>query len=196
MIPSLACLRPRASKRRNCIEQRRPHRGTVPKFTEQQQAGVRNEHKLSRRFASSQGGGARCSRESLLAGRYAWCSVFLTSVLPLAAAPLPRFCHLARLKNEASMFSQTVRSFNMQHRLLLTGTPLQVTDYMTDYTTVHGCFWNLSTACGVYRLVVFPSWPVLPCCHCCCIAWVSSHGVVSPHSFGFGGTCVFLALSR
>lgn len=24
------------------------------------------------------------------------------------------------------MFSQTVRSFNMQHRLLLTGTPLQV----------------------------------------------------------------------
>ncbi|CAN0352401.1 unnamed protein product, partial [Scytosiphon promiscuus] len=30
-----------------------------------------------------------------------------------------------RLKNEASMFSQTVRSFNMQHRLLLTGTPLQ-----------------------------------------------------------------------
>lgn len=31
-----------------------------------------------------------------------------------------------RLKNEASMFSQTVRSFNMQHRLLLTGTPLQV----------------------------------------------------------------------
>lgn len=26
------------------------------------------------------------------------------------------------------MFSQTVRSFNMQHRLLLTGTPLQVTD--------------------------------------------------------------------
>jgi SWI/SNF-related matrix-associated actin-dependent regulator of chromatin subfamily A member 5 len=30
-----------------------------------------------------------------------------------------------RLKNEASLFSQTVRSLNMQHRLLLTGTPLQ-----------------------------------------------------------------------
>ncbi|CAM9932061.1 unnamed protein product, partial [Discosporangium mesarthrocarpum] len=30
-----------------------------------------------------------------------------------------------RLKNEGSMFSQTVRSLNMQHRLLLTGTPLQ-----------------------------------------------------------------------
>jgi len=30
-----------------------------------------------------------------------------------------------RLKNEASLFSQTVRSFHTQHRLLLTGTPLQ-----------------------------------------------------------------------
>ncbi|CAN0438117.1 unnamed protein product, partial [Laminaria digitata] len=30
-----------------------------------------------------------------------------------------------RPANESSMFSQTVRSFNMQHRLLLTGTPLQ-----------------------------------------------------------------------
>ena len=30
-----------------------------------------------------------------------------------------------RLKNEASMFSKTVRTFPTQHRLLLTGTPLQ-----------------------------------------------------------------------
>jgi SWI/SNF-related matrix-associated actin-dependent regulator of chromatin subfamily A member 5 len=30
-----------------------------------------------------------------------------------------------RLKNEASMFSKTVRTFHTQHRLLLTGTPLQ-----------------------------------------------------------------------
>lgn len=30
-----------------------------------------------------------------------------------------------RLKNEVSMFSKTVRSFHTQHRLLLTGTPLQ-----------------------------------------------------------------------
>jgi len=30
-----------------------------------------------------------------------------------------------RLKNEASMFSNTVRSFHTEHRLLLTGTPLQ-----------------------------------------------------------------------
>ena len=30
-----------------------------------------------------------------------------------------------RLKNEASIFSTTVRSFNTMHRLLLTGTPLQ-----------------------------------------------------------------------
>jgi SWI/SNF-related matrix-associated actin-dependent regulator of chromatin subfamily A member 5 len=31
-----------------------------------------------------------------------------------------------RLKNESSMFSATVRSFNTAYRLLLTGTPLQV----------------------------------------------------------------------
>ena len=30
-----------------------------------------------------------------------------------------------RLKNEASLFSKTVRSFQTKHRLLLTGTPLQ-----------------------------------------------------------------------
>lgn len=39
-----------------------------------------------------------------------------------------------RLKNEASMFSQTVRSFNMQHRLLLTGTPLQVEQLLLSWT--------------------------------------------------------------
>ena len=45
---------------------------------------------------------------------------------PSSRLLLSRWCRFARLKNEASMFSQTVRSFNMQHRLLLTGTPLQV----------------------------------------------------------------------
>lgn len=36
---------------------------------------------------------------------------------------LPFVAH--RLKNEASMFSTTVREFNTAYRLLLTGTPLQ-----------------------------------------------------------------------
>ncbi|CAM9610522.1 unnamed protein product, partial [Ascophyllum nodosum] len=43
----------------------------------------------------------------------------------LSQPPLPNTPPSHPLKNEASMFSQTVRSFNMQHRLLLTGTPLQ-----------------------------------------------------------------------
>lgn len=31
-----------------------------------------------------------------------------------------------RIKNEKSLFSQVVRTFKTEHRLLLTGTPLQV----------------------------------------------------------------------
>lgn len=53
-------------------------------------------------------------------------------VANLESGPLAKigWCYLIvdeahRLKNEASLFSQTVRTFNSEYRLLLTGTPLQ-----------------------------------------------------------------------
>ena len=52
-------------------------------------------------------------------------------------APLTRHSYLQahRLKNDTSMFSKTVRSFRTSNRLLLTGTPLQVS---------RDCSWGTS----------------------------------------------------
>lgn len=52
-----------------------------------------------------------CNTEKKVLGRFAWKYLVIDEA--------------HRLKNEASMFSKTVRGFNTAHRLLLTGTPLQ-----------------------------------------------------------------------
>jgi len=52
-----------------------------------------------------------CNTEKKTLGKFAWKYLVIDEA--------------HRLKNEASMFSQTVRQFGTSHRLLLTGTPLQ-----------------------------------------------------------------------
>ena len=97
-------------------------------------------------FSSFSSGWWICLRESLPVGRKGRADKYHTTgvlgvggrvissllhgsrlAVPAPCCVFPRLLPSSRLKNEASMFSQTVRSFNMQHRLLLTGTPLQVT---------------------------------------------------------------------
>lgn len=113
----------------------------VPTYRTQQQAGVRSETLVSFRFVlflfyfPRKGSSLVHAKACLSANGFAHRRGISVIVLPSSHSPfVARFppapiCVVlfSRLKNEASMFSQTVRSFNMQHRLLLTGTPLQVT---------------------------------------------------------------------
>jgi len=53
------------------------------------------------------------------------CELFFASRL---AACVPRYLVIDeahRIKNETSLFSQTIRRLKVEHRLLITGTPLQ-----------------------------------------------------------------------
>jgi Rad3-related DNA helicase len=60
---------------------------------------------------------------SVLFCSFLFFSFFLSFYLPYDRYLIIDEAH--RLKNEASQFSQTVRMLTTQHRLLLTGTPLQ-----------------------------------------------------------------------